>query len=227
MHAFVLADGLAPTRAGLDMAWPGWDWDVAFVVAADGGARLADALGLAIDQWVGDGDSLDEEGQADLRRRRVPMSLAARDKDQTDTELALLAAVEAGASAVTLIGVLGGSRADHALANVLLLAHPAAAGLTVEILDVTGRIRLMASTPDDDATKTLDLTGAVGDVISLVPLGDVHGLSTSGLQFALRDADVGVGSSRTISNVRIAPSASVTLRSGRLLVIEVPATLAP
>jgi hypothetical protein len=47
----VLADGDAPTRTGLDRAWPGWDDGIDLVVAADGGARLAGALGLAIDAW--------------------------------------------------------------------------------------------------------------------------------------------------------------------------------
>ncbi len=235
MHAFVLADGQPPTRDALDAAWPGWDDDVTMVIAADGGVRLADALGLSIDRWVGDGDSLDELGQEALRRRGVRVTLAARDKDQTDTELALLAAIQAGATRVTMVGVLGGPRVDHALANVMLLGHPAASGRHLEILDVTGRIRLLAvpavrtrsASGASGASVVMDLSGRVGAVISLVPLGDLAGVTTSGLQFALADAEVGAGSSRTISNVRIEPTASVSVRSGRLLVIESPATLAP
>lgn len=233
MHALVVADGQAPTRDELDAAWPGWDRDVTLVVAADGGARLADSLGLSIDRWVGDGDSLDAHGQEDLRRRHVPMALASRDKDQTDTELALLAAVEAGATRITMIGMLGGPRADHALANVMLLGHPSAAGLAIEILDVTGRIRLLAGAAESRAgagvggSGAIDLSGGIGGLVSFVPLSDLVGLTTSGLEFALADADIEAGSSRTISNVRIDPAASASVRSGRLLVIESPATLAP
>ncbi len=40
MDALILADGDAPTRDGLDAAWPGWDAGVDLVIAADGGARL-------------------------------------------------------------------------------------------------------------------------------------------------------------------------------------------
>ena len=67
-HAVVLADGAAPTRLALDTAWPGWDDGVDLVVAADAGARHATALGLRLDRWVGDGDSIDP---ADLQTRET------------------------------------------------------------------------------------------------------------------------------------------------------------
>ena len=226
MRALVLADGLPPTRVDLDRVWPEWDRDVALVIAADGGARLADALGLPIDLWVGDGDSLGEAGREDLRLRGVPMTDVPTDKDQTDTELALLAALDRGATRVTLLGVLGGPRPDHALVNMLLLGHPRAADATVDILDPTARIRLLAATSEPGFAAHLDLAGREGDLVSLVPLDDVFGVTTNGLRFPLTDATLQAGSSFTISNVRTNPAASVSIRAGRLLVLEVPATLA-
>ena len=121
-RALVLADGAPATRSQLDAAWPGWDEDVDLVVAADGGARLADALGLRIDRWVGDGDSLGPDGVAELRRRGVDVDLQPTDKDATDLELALEAALAAGARLVVILGALGVPRPDHALANVALRA---------------------------------------------------------------------------------------------------------
>ena len=59
MVALILADGDAPDRAFLDAAWPDWADDIRVVIAADGGARHATALGVDIDAWVGDGDSID------------------------------------------------------------------------------------------------------------------------------------------------------------------------
>ena len=225
MRALVLADGSPPTRNDLERVWPNWDRDVALVIAADGGARLADALGMPIDLWVGDGDSLGEAGCEDLRRRGVPMTVAATDKDQTDTELGLLAALDRGATWITLIGVLGGPRPDHAMANMFLLGHPMAGDVAIEILDPTARIRLLAARPDRGAMSPLDLAGRVGDLVSLIPLDDVVGVTTTGLRFPLAEADLRAGSSFTISNVRTDPVASVSIRAGRLLVIEVPATL--
>jgi thiamine pyrophosphokinase len=221
-RALVLADGDAPSRAELDLAWPGWDSEADFVVAADGGARLADALGLRIDRWVGDGDSLGADGVADLRRRGIDVRLEPTDKDATDAELALLAAIDAGAAAIVVLGALGGPRPDHALANVALLGHPAAAGREVTLLDASARIRLLAG-----PAARMALPGNVGDLVSLIPLEMAGGVTTTGLRFALTDATLPFGPARGISNVRTAATAAVAIERGRLLVVEVPATLAP
>ena len=125
-RAAILADGDAPDRAELDAAWPGWDEGLALVVAADGGARHATGLGVRIDRWVGDGDSLPAAALAELRAAGVPVELVAAEKDETDTELALRAAVEAGATDVVILGAFGGPRLDHALANVRPARPPVA-----------------------------------------------------------------------------------------------------
>ena len=224
-RALVLADGDPPTRAGLDAAWPGWADGIDLVVAADGGARLAAALGLRIDAWVGDGDSLGEAALDELRTAGVPIELAATDKEETDTELGLLAALRAGAREVTIVGALGGLRVDHALANIQLLAHPAAAGVALQLLDARTRLRLLAAPAGDGGPVRLELPGRIGDVVSLVPLVHAAGVTTDGLRYALSDALLRVGPARGVSNVRERSDASVLIRSGRLLVAELPATL--
>ncbi|MEO7664951.1 MAG: thiamine diphosphokinase [Candidatus Limnocylindrales bacterium] len=224
-RVLVLADGAAPDRAALDAAWRGWDDRIDAVVAADGGARLAGPLGLAIDRWVGDGDSLGADAVEALRAAGVRVDLARRDKDETDSELALLAATEVpGVGRITILGALGGPRVDHALANVGLLGHPAAAGLAVEILDPGARIRLLDAGMTGPGSS-MDLGGRTGDLVSLIPLGEVDGVVTSGLRYPLRGEPLPPGLARGISNVREDAHAAVTIRSGRLLVVEVPATL--
>lgn len=219
-RALVAADGAAPSRAALDAAWPGWDEAIDVVIAADGGARLADKLELSIDRWVGDGDSLGPDGLAALRRRGIPVDLVATEKDATDTELALLAAIETGARHIVILGALGGPRLDHALANVALLGHPAAAGRDMLLVDPAARIRLVTGPAD-----AVRLAGGVGDVVSLIPLETAIGVTTSGLLYPLTGATLAFGPARGVSNVRIEPVATVTLEAGRILVIEAPATL--
>lgn len=218
-HAVVLADGSVGPVAVIDATWPGWSDGIDFVIAADGGARHAAALGRTIDLWVGDGDSLDAGDLAALEKAGVPIRRSPADKDESDAELAILAAVAAGARRLTILGALGGARLDHALANVWLLAHPAVAGCDVRLIDAAARVRLAGP-------GRADLGGRVGDLVSLLPFGgDAGGLTTSGLRYPLRAGTLSSGPSRGLSNVREEPTASVTIGSGRLLVVETPATL--
>ena len=218
-HTLVLADGQVAGAAELDAAWPGWSDGIDRVVAADGGARHAERLGRRLDLWVGDGDSVDPELLEALQRQGVPIRRSPTDKDETDAELAILAALEPDPARITVLGALGGARLDHALANVWLLDHPALAGRDVRLLDAGSRIRLVEP-------GRLSLAGRAGDLVSLLPFGgDALGITTSGLRYPLRDEPLRSGPSRGLSNVRTAADASVEHRSGRILVVETPARL--
>ena len=227
MIALILADGEAPDRLTLDVAWPGWDEGIGLVIAADGGARHAGPLGVDIDLWVGDGDSLDAVGMAVLVAGDVPMEHASPHKDESDTELAIRAALDRGADGVVLVGALGGTRIDHALANIGLLAMPELAGRVAMMLDAGSRIRLIQAPTADGATAHVSLAGRTGDLVSLLPVGaGVEGVTTHGLAYPLSDEPLPAGPARGLSNVRIEADASVELRKGLLLVAETPATLA-
>lgn len=223
-RALVVADGDVPDRAALDAAWPGWS-DVAFVVAADGGAVRAERLGLRLDLVVGDADSLADADASRIEAAGVSMIRVATAKNESDTELAVLAAVARGCRRVTILGAFGGSRFDHALANVGLLALPALDGKG-ELLDERTRVTLLAAPGRDGGPVRRDLHGPVGDLVSLLPvLGDALGVTTEGLEYPLRDEPLPAGPARGLSNVRVAGPAAVTLRHGRLLIVETRAIL--
>jgi thiamine pyrophosphokinase len=220
-HALVLADGSVGSLDALEATWPGWADGVGLVIAADGGARHAAALGRSLDLWVGDGDSIGPAELDALAKAGVPIRRAPTAKDESDAELAILAALDAGAGRVTVLGALGGERADHALANVWLLAHPRLAGADVRLLDATVRIRLVGP-------GRTDLAGRIGDLVSLLPFGgDAAGVTTDGLRYPLRDEALVSGPSRGLSNLRDVGDAALTVRAGRILVVETPATLSP
>ena len=227
--ALILADGAVPSREVLDAAWPGWADGIRLVVAADGGARHAAPLGLRVDRWVGDGDSIEPAALAALAEAGVDIRRSPTDKDESDTELALLAAVEAGAGALTILGALGGVRVDHALSNVALLEHPALNRRPTWLFDEHAvRISLIAAPDPTGRPVTRDAAGRIGDLVSLVPLGvGALGVTTAGLRYPLAGEPLVLGRTRGVSNVRTGPVALITLESGRLLVIETPATVRP
>ena len=112
MRALILAGGDPADPALLDARWPGWR-EVALVIAADGGARYAAPLGLPLPQGVGAFDSLSAGDADELEAAGVTITRFSANKDATDTELALLAALDAGATEIALLCTWGG-RSDHA-----------------------------------------------------------------------------------------------------------------
>jgi len=220
LHALVVADGEVPSRAALDDAWPGWDDGVSLIVAADGGALRAAAMGLIPAVVVGDLDSLDAAEVARLEATGIPIERTSVDKDESDAELAVLAAIARGAGRITVLGAFGGPRLDHALANVWLLSHPALRSLDACLLDARVRIRLLDATA---GPVRATIAGRIGDLVTLLPFaGAASGITTSALRYPLAGETLEPGPARGLSNVRLKAVATVELRGGRLLVVEVP-----
>lgn len=212
MRALILAGGDQPDPALLDANWPGWR-SAALVVAADGGARHAAPLGLPLHQVVGDFDSLSAEDTDELEAAGVMIARFPTNKDATDTELALLASLDAGATEITLLCSWGG-RSDHAIGTLALLAHPRCGAATVVILDEQTRTQLVRSGAE------LTLRGAVGRIISITPWGGDATVSATGVRWTLDSADLIAGSTRGISNVATATESIITVHDGAVLVSE-------
>jgi len=212
VRALILAGGDRPDSALLDAHWPGWR-DVALVIAADGGARHAAPLGLPLHQVVGDFDSLSAADADELEAAGVTIARFPTNKDATDTELALLAALDAGATEIALLCTWGG-RSDHAIGTLALLAHPRCGAAAVVILDEQARTQLLRS------GATLTLRGTIGRIISITPWGGDATVSATGVRWTLNSALLVAGSTRGISNVATATESIITAHSGAVLVSE-------
>jgi len=187
----------------------------AAVIAADGGAASLDRIGRLPDRLVGDLDSVPDELVERLTAAGVAIERHPADKDASDTELAIEAAREAGATEIVLLGAIGGPRLDHELANLLLLADPALAGRDVRIVHGSTVVRCL------HGGERLTLDGAAGDLATLLPIGgDAAGITTDGLRWPLAGATLRLGRSRGLSNVVVETPASVSLEQGALLVVE-------
>ncbi len=185
------------------------------VIAADGGANWCVAWGWLPDLVVGDMDSVDAPVAEQLRSAGVPFVQHPVEKDETDLELALRAAIDRGADEIIVAAALGG-RIDHTLGNLALLALPLLANVQVRMVDGGQSIALVR--------QQLTVAGAAGDTLSLIPFGgDARDVSVVGVRWPLDDADLPVGPSLGISNRLIGPLAEVTVRAGALLVVHVRA----
>jgi thiamine pyrophosphokinase len=213
MRIVVVASGaLAPG----DEAWlDGAD----AVIAADGGAAALDRLGRLPDRLVGDLDSAPPALVERLEAAGTRIDRHPSDKDASDTELAIRAAVHDGADQVDLLGATGGDRLDHELANLFLVADPDFAGIDLRAISGRTIVRALRS------GSRLGLRGGIGDLVTLLPIGgDVEGVSAVGLRWPLDEATLPMGRSRGLSNVVVGPGASITLADGVLLVVETAIT---
>jgi thiamine pyrophosphokinase len=202
----VVAGGEAPrAKAALQVPLD------AAVIAADGGLDHARALGLDVAIAVGDFDSVSEEAVAAAAAAGVRVVRHPADKDATDLELALDLAASSGAERILVLAG-GGGRLDHLLSALLLLGHERYANAQVDALVGPARVHVVRG------TRTL--AGEPGELVSLLALhGSVAGIRTEGLAYALHGETLEAGSSRGVSNVLTAPTATVTVEHGTLVAV--------
>lgn len=200
----------------------GGEREADLVIAADGGLRWAQKLGVQADVVVGDMDSADGAALAEVEAGGAEIVRHDPDKDATDLELALRLACERGASSITLIGGHGG-RLDHFLGNIALLAS-LPKGVQAQALMGDAEIAVLhgtgaAGTRNKSSSRVFD--GEPGRQVSLIPWGaDASGVSTTALRWPLAGETLPLGTSRGISNEMTGTQAEIALESGTLLVIK-------
>jgi thiamine pyrophosphokinase len=210
MRAIIVANGQVNPDERYGHLLRADDW----VIAADGGAILADKLGLEPQLVIGDMDSLPPHARAELEARGCQFVAHSPRKDETDTELAIRYALQQGADEIVLLGAAG-DRLDHTLANFFLRALPELAGVRATIVSGDSETWLLRGGGE------LEIRGSPGDTVTLLPVGqDAVGVSTQGLEWPLHGHTLRFGPARGVSNVMTVPVARVTLRQGLLLVFR-------
>ena len=124
-----------PEPGALDAAWPGWDAGVSLVIAADGGARHAAAPRLRHRSWSATATRSTRPSSRRSPRQACPIERVDPEKDDSDTELALAAAIESGVDEVTILGGLGGARTRPRPGQRACSCAPGAVGLAVRLYD--------------------------------------------------------------------------------------------
>lgn len=176
-----------------------------FLIAADSGLDHMKRLGLTADVAIGDMDSVKSGISA---KEIVRLNVM---KDETDTEAATLLAKERGADEMLILAARG-SRADHTTANMLLLKRLDDLGIKAHIADENNEIYFL--------NNEIRLYGKKDDIVSILPLGDLCGVTTEGLFYELCDDTLYFGAARGVSNVMTGENCHITVKSGCALVFK-------
>lgn len=212
MHAVIFAGGTLRPGKAVNAAIASAD----LIIAADSGAATALEYHLTPAIIVGDFDSLGALPLQQLQERGSQVIQAPVEKDETDTELAIDTAIERGATHITLLGALGGTRFDHTMANIMLLAGYEK--VSIRIVDGPMVCWLLRG-PGNSVIE-----GYTDDLLSLVPLtAEANGVRTDGLYYPLHGETLHFGRPRGVSNVFTGEQAEVSLEQGLLLIIHTDA----
>ena len=178
------------------------------IIAADSGMRHAALLDVKPELWVGDFDSVPdgfEDAYVDVARRTFPS-----EKDKTDGEIAIAAALEAGATSLLLAGAFGGERADHMFLHFAQALQLSERGIAAKL--TSGHQEGVPLVPG----RRHSFAYADGTLFSILGFSELSSLTVEGAKWPLDAVEVPFGSSLTLSNVADG-DLSITLKKGRAL----------
>ncbi len=181
-----------------------------FVVVLDKAIHRVLELGIKVDLWMGD---FDEAFDFDsIQAQQQPLEIMnTPDQENTDLEKAIDLLIQRGFPAANIVWATG-RRADHAITNM------------TNIVRYKEQIKLVMF---DDYSKIFPLTGkfekwyVAGTPISLIPIGTVDGISTSGLKYNLDNGTLILGYRSGNSNEASRDGfVTVEASNGDLLIME-------
>jgi len=180
------------------------------IISADGGAQHLRELNILPHVMIGDFDSIDPGDFQFFKEKKVTILTYSLKKDHTDTDLCVSYALEHHASDITFLGVTG-TRLDHTLANIFLLKRLALLHIPARIINQNNEIYIV--------TDCLQLKGTKGELLSIVPATEiVTGITLTGLEYPLNNADIQMGDTIGISNVFKESIITVNVKKGMLIV---------
>ena len=175
-----------------------------YIIAADGGYRHAQALGITPHAILGDFDSL---GFVPEEAEVFPV-----EKDDTDAMLAVRHGLEKGCKTFYIYGGMEGDRADHTVANLqtlLFLEEHGAFGFLV------GKQQIATVVKND----TLFIPAGKHTVSVFAMGGEAKGVTIRGLQYEVENVTLSPSFPLGVSNHGLGKDATVTVEKGALLVI--------
>ena len=176
-----------------------------FVIAADGGLRHTEKLGIAPDAVLGDFDSL---GFCPEGANVFPV-----EKDDTDAMLAVRLGLRRGCDEFLLYGSLDGPRLDHTVANFQTLQYLADHGAVGYLIGNTTMVTVVKN------GKITFPAGCSGTVSVFCMGKDAEGVTETGLFYGIEDGVFTSGFPLGVSNHFTGKKAEISVKNGSLLVL--------
>lgn len=200
MHSVIFCNGalsLAPQHLSALIA------SADLLIAADGGYHHLKSLSITPNIIIGDMDSIDVKDHPTIETIRFDSN-----KNQTDTELAIIEALNRGSKKITLLAATG-RRLDHTIGNIELIKKYAGLVSLIE----NDRTLVALKGP-----ATLQLNGEVGKIVSLFSAETrCPCITTSGLKYNLNNEKLFFPTHGVSNEIEKNPS-SISIETGLLLV---------
>ena len=178
--------------------------DNALTIAADGGLRHTQALGISPDVILGDFDSL---GYIPEDSRVFPV-----EKDDTDAMLAVRLGLQRGCDFFLFYGAMDGPRLDHTVANFQTLAYLATHGARGALI---GRDYIATVL----SAESITFSGEAEGILSLFCLGASAEVTIEGLHYPLERGTLTPDFPLGVSNHFVGKPARITVHDGLVLAL--------
>lgn len=189
------------------------DGDVIWAAVDRGVYRLL-KLGIKPVAAFGDYDSVTTEELAWMQEQTHELHIVAKEKDETDLEIAIRWALEQKPKEIRIFGATGG-RLDHSLANIQMLLKGVRANVKMSVVDNKNEISLQ-----EPGTYHIEKSERF-PYISFVPMSEqVEGITLHGFKYPLTNKTIQWGFTLCISNELIAEKGTFSFTTGILMMVR-------
>lgn len=184
-------------------------------IASDSGIKIFKKLNIKPDYLIGDLDSASKEDIEWAREKEVQILKYPVQKDEIDSELAIMKAQQLGCEKVYLSSVTG-SRIDHTLAGIYLLGKYS--NLDPEIIEEEYSIGIVK--------KSKVIITKKNNSWAILPLGEnIEGLTLKGFKYNLFEQNLDKFNSMGVSNKSEEEKITISLKKGIVLYVHYKKTV--
>lgn len=162
----------------------------------------------------GDYDSVTEEELTWMQEQKRDLHIVAKEKDETDLEIAIRWALGQKPSEIRIFGATGG-RLDHSLANIQMLLKGMHTNVKMSVVD--NKNEIFVQEPGTYMVEKSEMF----PYISFVPMSEqVEGITLHGFKYPLTNKTIEWGSTLCVSNELIAEKGTFSFTTGILMMIR-------